>query len=76
MLIDPAPASNDAASQCQKEKWRIGHKMLAEKRNNLDRMKTKAVLETSPRTQMHQCDPGMLGIPHNGWNRAKSEYHH
>jgi len=48
--------------------------MLAQKRKNLGRMKTKAVLETSPRSQMHQRDPGMLLVPDNRRHCANGEY--
>ena len=38
-------------------------------------MKPEAALETSARAQVRKRDPGMLRVPHNGRNRAKSENH-
>src|SRR5205814_8426056 len=74
LLIHPSPASDDAPCQCQEEKWRIGQKMFANKRNNFDRVQIKSVLDTATRSQMRKRDPGVLCVPHDWRHRAKSEY--
>src|SRR5262249_5021833 len=74
LLIDTTPASNDPPDQCEKEKRRINEKMLEEKPENLERMKTEPMLEIPTRAQMRQRDPGMLRVPHNRRNRAKNEH--
>ena len=48
--------------------------MFAEKRQKLDRMKTEALLKTAARSQVRQRDPGVLRVPDNRRDRAKSEH--
>src|SRR5439155_11709950 len=74
LLIHAPPACDHPPRDCEKQKWRIGKKMRAEKRKNFEWMDSKPLFDASARSQMCQRDPGVLRVPHNRRDGAKSEH--
>ena len=48
--------------------------MFAEKHKDFPRMETKTLLDAAARSQMRQRNPGVLRVPHNRRDSAKSEH--
>src|ERR1700680_2407708 len=74
LLMNPTPTANSRPSNGGKDERRVNGKVLAKKAQQFTGAKGESFLETAPRTQMRECDPGVLRIPKDGRDRADNEY--
>src|SRR4029077_3653319 len=68
-----SPARDCRPGQPEEKQRRIGCEMLAEKSEQLERMKARYFVETAARLEVGQRDPGVARIPNNRRDRAKTE---